>query len=45
MKIRSEKTGELGHKTWTEGKLVSCRQEDGNACGAFVLLVNGLVLN
>ncbi|XP_069133744.1 uncharacterized protein [Argopecten irradians] len=38
MQIRSAKTGELGNKIWTEGKLVSCRQEDGNACGAFVLL-------
>ncbi|XP_069131796.1 uncharacterized protein [Argopecten irradians] len=39
MQIRSAKTGELGNKIWTDGKLVSCRQEDGNSYCAFVLLL------
>ncbi|XP_033731122.1 uncharacterized protein LOC117320720 [Pecten maximus] len=43
MTIRSERTGELGQKSWQIGDLVSSKQRDGNACGSFVML-NALVL-
>ncbi len=38
MAVRSSKTHEL-EGFWRNGTLCSALQEDGNSCGAFVLLV------
>lgn len=43
MALRSQLTGELTGK-WSDGNLRSAKQADGNACGAFVLLVGILYI-